>query len=109
MSIFQCDECGCAENTATGWYHCRNMERLTATDKLGLALCSVCAPLEFPSGEKIEGFNGQWHGHFKQTFLPHGEFFTNQVGNLEHKKTGLVGDKAYKAFGSDKPYPKPVK
>ena len=101
MSIFQCDECGCAENTACGWYHCRNNERLTPKDILGKALCSACAPLNFAGGEPIRDFNGKWHGVFKRTFLPKGEFKTNGEGNLEHIESGLVGGEAYKKFGSD--------
>lgn len=89
MSLFQCDNCGARENTACGWYHPRNNERLTKKEILGKKLCSCCAPTEFPSGEKTK-FNGGWHGRFDRLILPRGEFFTNSVGNLEHKETGLL-------------------
>lgn len=73
---------------------------------MGIAKCSACAPTEYPSGEKHREFNGEWHRRFKRTFLPHGEFFTNQQGNLEHSKTGLIGNQAYEVFGKDTMYPK---
>jgi hypothetical protein len=47
MSIFKCEECGCAENTALSRYWIR--------DKGEKALCSKCDP-------KI----GKWHGCFKR-------------------------------------------
>lgn len=89
MSLFQCDSCGTRENTACGWYHCRNNERLTKKEFLGMKLCACCAPREYPSG-KATDFNGKWHNKFKKLILPIGEFFTNRVGNLEHKETGLL-------------------
>jgi len=100
MSIFQCVECGCAENTALGWYHSRNNKRLTNPDALGEALCSSCAPTEYHNSDECTSFNGKWHDVFGRVFLPYGEFFTNCNGNLEHKKTGLIGNKAYEKFGS---------
>ena len=106
MSIYQCQVCGCAENTALGWYHCRHMENLNKPEDLGIAKCSACAPTEYPSGEKHKEFNGEWHGEYKRNFLPHGEFFINEVGNLEHLHTGLIGNKAYEEFGRDTMYPK---
>lgn len=106
MSIYQCDNCGCAENTALGWYHCRNSQRLTKAKYLGKKLCSVCAPTEYPSGESINNMNGEWHGHFERTFLPHGSCFTNEQGNLQHIDSGLVGSEIYSKYGKDDEYAK---
>lgn len=75
-------------------------------EDLGVAKCSACAPLEYPSGEKHKEFNGEWHGRYKRNFLPHGEFFVNEQGNIEHVGTGLIGNKAYEEFGRDEMYPK---
>ena len=107
MSIFQCEECGCAENTACGWYQSRNSERVTPKEFLGRKLCSACAPTEYPSG-KSNGFNNTWHGKFKRTFLPHKEFKTNDNGNIEHIESGLIGNVAYSVYGSDTEYHKPT-
>jgi hypothetical protein len=64
MSLFQCPQCGCCENTALApWTYPK--ERI----------CSAC-------GE------GKWHDVFRRVFLPKGEFFTNARGNLQHRKTG---------------------
>lgn len=103
MSIFQCVKCGCAENTACGWYHSRNSERVTPKEFLGKALCSACAPKSYTSGEPTK-FNGIWHGRFDQTFLPMNSCFTNQQGNLEHAETGLIGNTLYEKFGRSKSY-----
>ena len=46
MSIFKCEKCGCAENTALCGYNFRGK---------GPALCSECDP-------KI----GKWHGCFEK-------------------------------------------
>ena len=102
MSVYQCFNCGCAENTALGWFHSRFSKRIAPTDILGQALCSACAPLNYKSGEPIKKFNGEWHGQFERTFLPRGEFKTNSHGNIEHIETGIIGDEAYKVYGSDR-------
>ena len=49
-------------------------------------------------------FNGEWHRRFKRRYLPKGEFFTNDKGNIEHIKSGLVGNEAYDEYGSDSEY-----
>jgi hypothetical protein len=103
VGIFQCCKCGCAENTACGWYNSRNSKRLTTEEDRGKPFCSACAPQEFPSGQPTK-FNGKWHNIFKRTFLPLGEFKKNLDGNLEHIETGLVGNEAYAKFGRDTPY-----
>lgn len=64
MSLYQCEKCGCRENTATGCYWGRTVK-----------LCSFC-------GE------GAWHGKFKRKFLPKGQFHTNRDGNLQHTASG---------------------
>lgn len=103
MSIYQCDECGCAENTSLGWYHSRNNERLTPDGYLGKALCSACAPTYYGSGAPNK-FNGNWHNKFIRHFLPHGSCFTNRVGNLEHKESGLIGNELYEKHAKLTPY-----
>lgn len=77
MSLFQCEKCGCCENTALCWY----WERKVKKQEL---LCSACDPTI-----------GEWHGEFDRTYLPHGEFETNSKGDLAHKKTGETDFKKY--------------
>lgn len=86
MSLYQCEDCGCVENTATGWYHCRNSPDLTPADKLGRALCSVCGPTAYPNGEPIEKM-GRWHGRFARRFHPRGTLYTDAQGNVRVKGT----------------------
>lgn len=71
MSLFQCTECGCVENTA-----CCHYWTLIGIDKKP-PVCSACDP-------EI----GKWHDRFKRMFLPKGMFETNKVGNLSHIETG---------------------
>ncbi|WP_216362190.1 hypothetical protein [Vibrio parahaemolyticus] len=87
MSLFQCEECGCVENTACCSYHIKNFKPMTPPEYLGRELCCVCGPSHYVSGEPIEGA-GKWHNHFKRIFLPKGEWKTNRAGNLEHIVTG---------------------
>ncbi len=87
MSLFQCENCGCVENTACCQYHAKDIEQLTPKQYLGKELCCVCGPTHYPSGEPIEDM-GEWHNRFKRVFLPKGEWKTNSVGNLEHIATG---------------------
>lgn len=91
MSLFQCGNCGCCENTALsgqgcdgyaeGFYDWTGLE-----DRKGKKLCSACAPTRFEDGTKTEF--GIWHGQFPRTFLPAGKFRTARNGNLEHIETG---------------------
>lgn len=76
MSLFQCEECGCCDNTATSGYWFRNDKGNPCE---GRKLCAACDPSI-----------GKWHGVFKQRFLPKGEFHTNQQGNLEHTESGSI-------------------
>lgn len=90
MSLFQCENCGCRENTACSAQGTKHMTRIYdwsgIEDLKGKMLCSVCAPTKFRDGVPTKF--GVWHNRFKRTFLPMGEFKTNQEGNLEHIKTG---------------------
>lgn len=91
MSLFQCENCGCAENTALAmqgikhtesWYDWAGIE-----DRKGMLLCSACAPEKYSDGS-LTGL-GEWHGEFDLVFLKKGEWKTNDKGNLEHVITGL--------------------
>lgn len=90
MSLFQCENCGCCENTALSfqgisgiadWFQWSGIE-----EREGKMLCSACAPTLFEDGSP-SGM-GEWHHEFKRVFLPKGEFMTNKEGNLEHIATG---------------------
>lgn len=74
MSLFQCEECGCCENTATSGYWFRNDADSPCNGKKLCAVCDISI--------------GKWHDEFGRVFLPKGEFHTNRRGNLEHTATG---------------------
>lgn len=76
MSLFQCEDCGCVENTACCDYWWNKSEGLPL-------VCSACS--KEPSDKYQE--RGRWHGRFPRTFLPLGMFQTARNGNLEHKET----------------------
>lgn len=127
MSLFQCNKCGCEENTALSsgsWglglfdHHGAdpdpNVRAAAASyrEVLGLApgspfgkLCSACSPLWYGAGRGYGvGPNpnptkghGLWHGHFSRDFLPKGQFTTNREGNLVHKVTGEPAAKYHRA------------
>lgn len=81
MSLFQCKDCGCVENTATaGGRGYVNMP----------ASCSACEEPgpDYEGREKINARPGKWHGEFKREFLKKGEYKTCERGDLVHKKTG---------------------
>lgn len=86
MSLFQCYECGCCENTAT----CNFWSNMTAegqwrgVEAKPWMLCSACDP-------EI----GRWHDRFPRLYLPKGMFVTNQRGNLVHRETGDENVNAY--------------
>ena len=91
MSLFQCDNCGCQENTALSAQGCNGFfEKLFdwsyAPERKGMRLCSACAPVKYRDGNATRF--GEWHGVFPRVYLPKGEFITNERGNLEHKETG---------------------
>ena len=90
MSIFQCDNCGCSDNTACGNnYHSRYNNKEWFGIENGVKLCTACTPRYMLNGEVFDERAGKWHDEWKRVFLPKGEFYTNEEGNLEHKKTGL--------------------
>ena len=77
MSLFQCHECGCRENTATSNFWMRSTGAYRGVPSRPWMLCSACDP-----------DIGKWHDHFPRLFLPKGMFIMNNQGNLEHKDTG---------------------
>lgn len=91
MSLFQCEHCGCAENTALA---CQGIGKFAAKwfdwtgieDREGKMLCSECAPTKYKDGTTT-GL-GYWHFEFPKVLLPKGQFKTNSEGNLEHTETG---------------------
>lgn len=116
MSLFQCDRCGCLENTScTGGYWTMKLvedyPEVAASYRkvLGLApdepfgaYCSVCDPAWFDArghygiGPRPKQYKdsmgigdgeGKWHGKFERIFLPKGKFHTNDDGNLAHIET----------------------
>lgn len=91
MSIFQCERCGCAENTACGvgmFYHSpSSFDWSYAPELEGKRLCSACGPRKLAWGSPTI-CEGKWHGLFPRVYLPKGQFVTNSVGNLAHRETG---------------------
>lgn len=97
MSLFQCENCGCVENTALSaqgficWPECfcwDGKEHLR-----GKQICSACGPAHFREGKPTE--YGKWHDVFPRVYLPKGMFKTNKVGNLEHIETGETDYRKY--------------
>jgi hypothetical protein len=91
MSLFQCGNCGCCENTALASQGCdgyaeKFFDWTGIEDRKGKKLCSVCAPTAYANGVPTD--YGKWHGVFPRTFLPLGQFRTARNGNLEHIETG---------------------
>lgn len=90
MSIFQCERCGCAENTAAGvgmFYHSpSSFDWSYAPELEGKRLCSACGPRLLEWG-KPTITEGKWHGLFPRVFLPFGLYETNAQGNLVHRET----------------------
>ena len=98
MSLYQCEHCGCCENTALGHYWIAKHEPelfdwTGIENRRGKYLCSACAPARFADGSKTG--HGEWHGQFARTFLPVGMFKTNRRGNLEHIETGSEDFRRY--------------
>lgn len=91
MSLFQCQQCGCCENTAMACHGCDGyaegfFDWTGFEDRKGKKLCSACAPTRFSDGEPTEF--GKWHNVFPRVFLPLGMFKTARNGNLEHIESG---------------------
>ena len=86
MSLFQCYECGCYENTATCnfWSNMPVEGQWRGVEAKPWMLCSACDP-------KIR----KWHDRFPRLYLPKGMFVTNERGNLAHRETGDENVKAY--------------
>lgn len=98
MSLYQCEHCGCCENTALGCYWSAKVEPELfdwkgIEDRRGKYLCSACGPARYSDG--IATRFGQWHGQFPRLFLPLGMFKTNKGGNLEHIETGSEDYRTY--------------
>jgi len=90
MSLIQCENCGCVENTALtsccmwGPPSLQDIFNWEGKEHLkGKKLCSACAPEKFTDGTDTD--LGKWHDEFERKFLPLGEFETDEVGNLRHK------------------------
>jgi hypothetical protein len=86
MSLFQCQHCGCKENTALACQGCTGFAETFFDwtgfeDRRGKKLCSACAPTKYSDGTS-SGL-GKWHGVFERVFLPMGMFRTDRKGNLE--------------------------
>lgn len=86
MSLFQCEHCGCKENTALSGQGCNGFAEsfydwTGLEERKGKKLCSACAPPRYSDGTP-SGL-GKWHGEFERVFLPMGEYRTDRVGNLE--------------------------
>ena len=90
MSLFQCEKCGCCENTALAAQGFKPMAHLFdwsySPELNGMLICSACGPLKYHDGNKTEF--GKWHGVFERVYLPKGDFHTNDQGNLEHTASG---------------------
>lgn len=106
MSLFQCQHCGCCENTALSWQGFSRTMGLEDFDWTGLGerkgklLCSACGPAKFTDGSPTEC--GQWHGQFQRTYLPLGMFKTAGNGNLEHIQSG---DQDFRKYAIQQPDP----
>lgn len=97
MSLFQCQHCGCCENTALSaqgfrWLS-KSFDWSYAPERKGMLLCSACGPSHYRDGEPTE--YGEWHNRFPRVFLPLGQFQTNIRGNLEHIESGSEDFKQY--------------
>ncbi|WP_081235202.1 MULTISPECIES: hypothetical protein [Pseudomonas] len=102
MSFFQCEVCGCRENTALSMQGFKDITEIYdwsyEPDREGLRLCSACGP-SYESSGAPSGF-GQWHGKFERVFLPLGMFQKSQGGSLAHIETG---DENYRAHAVSAP------
>lgn len=81
MSLYQCDKCGCIENTALGWYWLTKHDDPRFDNR---NLCSACAP---PPDESVgRHHGGKWHGLFERVYYPLRSMETGPNGNLREKK-----------------------
>lgn len=98
MSLFQCQVCGCVENTALSWQGFSWLEEFDWSgieDRRGKKLCCMCGPKKFKDGAHTSETPDEWHDRFPRTFLPLGMFRTAANGNLEHVETG---DQDYRKY-----------
>lgn len=97
MSLFQCENCGCVENTALSDQGIKGLKIIFdwngLEDRKGMLLCSACAPTLHANKTPTEF--GKWHEQFKRNYLPKGMFKTSSNGNIEHVDTG---DQDYKKY-----------
>lgn len=90
MSLFQCENCGCVENTAlasqgfNGFFE-KLYDWSYAPERKGMRLCSACGPVKYSDGAETR--YGKWHKVFPRQYLPKGMFETSKSGNLCHKET----------------------
>lgn len=101
MSLFQCENCGCCENTALSFQGFKMLAEefdwSYAPDREGMLLCSACGPSLFKDGDpSVKG--GKWHGSFPRVFLPKGQFKTDRNGNLAHIESGDTNYLKYKVL-----------
>ena len=101
MSLFQCELCGCCEDTAlshNGFFRTQVFDWTGIEDRRGKKLCSACGPMKYVDGYPTED-EGHWHQHFDRVFLPKGMFRTAQNGNLEHIENGDQNFRKYAVPG----------
>ena len=134
MSLFQCDHCGCCENTALSGYHSQLREwkrmetdhpAILASYRVVLGLkedqplgqyCSACSPVwEDQDGKYGLGPNpnpipghGMWHGQFKRSYYPKGKFWMDEDGNLRHVASGDPEIEKWRLEEED-PEPAPIR
>lgn len=86
MSLFQCQHCGCRENTALAHQGCDGyaesfFDWTGFEERRGKKLCSACGPTKYSDGTPTD--MGQWHGKFERVFLPMGNYKQDRAtGNL---------------------------
>lgn len=90
MSLFQCEVCGCVENTALACQGFKGFMEETfswdyAPERKGKLLCSACGPTHYRGGKPTK--YGVWHGVFTRHYLPLGQYDTCPRGDLQHKVT----------------------
>ena len=97
MSLFQCENCGCVENTALASQGFKDIadcfDWKGVEERKGMLLCSACGPLLELDG--LPTGYGVWHKMFDRVYLPKGMFKTASNGNLEHIETGEQDYKKY--------------
>ena len=85
MSLFICENCGCIENTALGFYWGREFVKFMDEKMNGKALCSECIPSYFIDGTRAG--KGVWHGRFPRVkFDPQVHKFEDYVNGEQIKK-----------------------